>query len=91
MTTFARPYGMRLSSPDAYRATTSSMLAQDKATVERLNQQFTTASSKVDFRAVHDGVLSRRLLRYWARDAVIVADGMRGIQNGQCARALTEF
>jgi hypothetical protein len=28
---------MRLSSPDAYRATTSSMLAQDKATIERLN------------------------------------------------------
>jgi hypothetical protein len=87
MTTFARLSGMRLSSPDAYRATTSSMLAQDKATIERLNQQFTTASSKVNFRAVHDGVLSRRLLRYW--DAVMVADGMRGIQNGQCAGALT--
>ena len=51
MTTFARPSGMRLSSPDAYRATTSSMLAQDKAIIERLNQQFTAVCSKVDFGA----------------------------------------
>jgi hypothetical protein len=52
MTTFARPTGMRLSSPHAYRATTSPTLAQDKATIERLNQQFTAAFSKVDFGAV---------------------------------------